>query len=73
MEHTLSYLLSCLKDLGPWAATAVLLKIMHKFNRATDSLAETRFKADECHKELCEREPQYEHALDAWRAHRKTF
>lgn len=72
MEHTLSYL----KDLGPYLATiafAFLIRTMRRFNRAADSLAETRFKADECHDELSVRKPEYARTLAAWKAHRKTF
>jgi hypothetical protein len=72
MEHILTHI----KDLGPWAATVafcVLIKMMRKSNRITSSLAETRFKADECHEELRKREPEYARRLATWKAHRKTF
>jgi hypothetical protein len=72
MEHTFAYL----KDLGPYVATiafAFLIRTMRRFNRAADSLAETRFKADEAHEEVCKREPEYARRLATWKAHRKTF
>jgi hypothetical protein len=72
MEHVITHL----KELGPWVATVafgVLIKMLRKLNKATGSLAETRFKADECHEELSKREPEYERRLATWKAHRKTF
>jgi hypothetical protein len=72
MEHTFTYL----KDFGPYLVTiafAFLIRTMRRFNRAAESLAETRFKADECHDELSERKPEYKRSLATWKAHRKTF
>jgi hypothetical protein len=72
MEHLHAYL----KELGPWAATiafGILIKMLRRLNKVIGSLAETRFKADECHEELCKREPEYARALAAWKTHRKTF
>ena len=72
MEH----LLANLKDLLPVPATvafAILIRTMRRFNKAADSLAETRFKADECHEELSTREPEYARRLATWKAHRKIF
>jgi hypothetical protein len=69
----LNHLATHLRDVGPWAATAafgILAKFAHSAKKTFDSMNETRFKADETHEELCERNPEYARRYKTWLAHR---
>jgi hypothetical protein len=62
-----------LKDLGPWAASAVgavLIKIGHTLTKEIRSLKETQVKADLAYEEVSERVPSVKARYATWAAHR---
>jgi hypothetical protein len=69
MEH----ITQSLRDIAPWVLTSAILMLCKMIRRFNKTFALTRFKADECHEELVERNPEYHRRLKTYMAHRKSF
>ncbi|HEY2361218.1 MAG TPA: hypothetical protein VGK36_08890 [Candidatus Angelobacter sp.] len=71
-----NHLVAHVRDFSPLvlgAAVGYLCKLLRTFNKTVKSLGETRFKADECHEELCDRLPEFERRHKTYLAHRSNF
>jgi hypothetical protein len=72
----MDFITSHLKDVAPWAVTAVgtvLAKLLHTAIKEIRGMKETQVKADLCYEEAAERVPEIKRRYDTWAAHRTKF